>query len=91
MWKAFYQPTRFDGVTVYDPFMGSGTTLVEARKLGCRVIGCDINPVAYFLVRNALNDLSLRAVAETFRTIEADTAPTIRPYYQTELPDGRQA
>src|SRR5262249_31848661 len=81
VWKAFYRPTRFNGVTVYDPFMGSGTTLAEARKLGCRVIGRDINPVAYFLVRNALNDLSLKAVAETFREIEADTAPTIRQYY----------
>lgn len=89
VWQAFYQPTRFDGVTVYDPFMGSGTTLVEARKLGCRAIGRDINPVAYFLVRNALNALSLRSVTETFRAIEADTAATIRRYYQTELPDGR--
>jgi adenine-specific DNA methylase len=89
IWKAFYQPTRFDGVTVYDPFMGSGTTLTEARKLGCRVIGRDINPVAYFLVRNALCNLSLKAVTETFREIEADTAPTLHRYYQTRLPDGK--
>jgi adenine-specific DNA methylase len=91
VWKTFYQQTRFEGITVYDPFMGSGTTLVEARKLGCRVIGRDINPVAYFLVRNAFNDLSLRAVRETFRAIEADAAPTLRQYYQTKLPDGRRA
>src|SRR5437016_4856121 len=69
VWQAFYQRTRFDGITVYDPFMGSGTTLVEARKLGCRAIGRDINPVAYFLVRNALNNLSLQSVAEVFREI----------------------
>src|SRR5262245_49935450 len=55
VWKAFYRPTQFKDLIVYDPFMGSGTTLVEARKLGCRAIGRDINPVAYFLVRNALN------------------------------------
>jgi hypothetical protein len=71
--------------------MGSGTTLVEARKLGCRVIGRDINPVSYFLVRNALNDLSLQAVTKTFREIEADTAPAIRQFYQTKLLDGRRA
>jgi adenine-specific DNA methylase len=91
VWKAFYRRTSFEGVTVYDPFMGSGTTLVEARKLGCRAIGRDINPVAHFLVRNAFSDLSWPAVTDTFRAIEADTAPALRPFYQTELPDGRRA
>ncbi len=91
IWKAFYRPTRFDGITVFDPFMGSGTTLVEARKLGCRVIGRDINPVAHFLVRNAWSSLSLQAASDTFREIETDTSPTIRQYYQTQLPDGGRA
>ena len=31
---------------VYDPFMGRGTTLIQAKLLGCRSIGNDINPVA---------------------------------------------
>jgi putative DNA methylase len=91
IWKAFYRRSQFDRVVVYDPFMGSGTTLFEARKLGCRVIGRDINPVAYFLVRNALTNLSPRAVTATFREIEADTALKIRRYYQTRLPEGALA
>lgn len=31
------------GQTVYDPFVGSGTTLVEANTLGLNSIGCDIS------------------------------------------------
>jgi len=31
------------GETVYDPFCGSGTTLVEANVLGVNAIGCDIS------------------------------------------------
>ncbi|WP_445494366.1 DNA methyltransferase [Photorhabdus sp. SF281] len=27
-----------------DPFIGSGTTLGEAAKLGASIIGCDVNP-----------------------------------------------
>ena len=32
-----------------DPFMGSGTSLVEAQKLGMKVIGIDLNPYAVLL------------------------------------------
>ena len=43
----FYSPTRFPETVVFDPFMGSGTTLGETLKLGGRAIGRDINPVSY--------------------------------------------
>ena len=32
------------GDTIFDPFMGSGTTAVAAKKLGRHYFGCDINP-----------------------------------------------
>src|SRR5256885_13002713 len=35
---------------VYDPFMGRGTTLLEAALLGRVPLGCDINPVSKVLV-----------------------------------------
>jgi DNA modification methylase len=38
---AFSQP----GAIVLDPFVGSGTTAVAAKKLGRRYIGIDIEPV----------------------------------------------
>ena len=37
--EMFYQPVRLPGLVVFDPFMGSGTTMGEAQKLGCTVIG----------------------------------------------------
>ena len=52
-WKGFYERHRLTGKVVLDPFMGSGTTLGEAIKLGAKAVGCDINPVSSFLVRQA--------------------------------------
>jgi adenine-specific DNA methylase len=87
----FYKPVRIPGGTVFDPFMGSGTTLAEAVKLGAKAIGRDINPVAHFLVKCALSVHDRRAILETFLAIERDVADEIRSYYRATLPDGVQA
>jgi len=89
--RLFYQRTRIKGSVVFDPFMGSGTTLGEALKLGVHAIGRDINPVAHFLVRNALGMHDRDAVCATFREIERDVAHQIRPFYRCRLSDGREA
>jgi hypothetical protein len=39
------------GATVLDPFMGSGTVLVEAARLGLAAHGYEINPAAYLIAR----------------------------------------
>ena len=39
------------GGIVADPFCGSGTVLVEARRLGRRAVGVDLNPLAVRLSR----------------------------------------
>lgn len=49
-----------DGV-VLDPFMGSGTTALVARKLGRRSVGIEINPEYAALAAKRLSQLSLLA------------------------------
>ncbi len=89
--ELFYQPSRLSGAVIFDPFMGSGTTVGEALKLGARAIGRDINPVAHFIVRNALGVHSRLKVIETFRTIERDIAQALRRFYRARLPEGGTA
>jgi len=84
----FYSRTRFPKAVVFDPFMGSGTTLGEALKLGCRAIGRDINPVAYFLVRNALETHSRAAIEAAFAELTRSVEPQISRFYECRLPDG---
>jgi putative DNA methylase len=86
IWDAFYHRHRLRGKIVLDPFMGSGTTLGEALKLGANVVGCDINPVSTFLVRQSLARVPESALRDTFAHLERTVAPTIRRYYQTKDP-----
>ncbi len=81
----FYEPIHFPDTLVYDPFMGSGTTVGEAHKLGCRVIGRDINPVSYFMVRNALSTHDTSEVRQIFKAIERDVSHRIKAYYKAQV------
>ena len=82
---AFYARQEPSKKVVFDPFMGSGTTIGEAIKLGYRAIGQDINPVSHFLVKNALAAHSRSEIVSEFEAMEADTAPLIRRFYQTRM------
>lgn len=86
-WEDFYQQHNFTDKVVLDPFMGSGTTLGEALKLGAKAVGCDINPVSSFLVRQALTPVPEEALRAAFTALEAEIAPEIRRYYQTRDPE----
>ena len=44
------------GETVFDPFMGSGSTGVAAVQLGCRFVGVEISPEYYAIARRRILD-----------------------------------
>lgn len=87
----FYEPTRLSNAVIFDPFMGSGTTIGEATKLGCRVIGRDINPVSLIMVSAALQAYSLHKVQNTFDHISRTVGAKIRDFYSFTLPNGKKA
>ena len=58
---SFYRSHQLKGIRIADPFMGGGTPLLEANRLGCEVIGYDINPMSYWIVRQEIEYLDLAA------------------------------
>src|SRR6476469_9114660 len=62
--EAYFSGQDFEGRVVADPFMGGGTPLVEANRVGCDVIGCDINPMSAWIVKEEIEHLDLPAYQE---------------------------
>lgn len=94
VWDAYYANHQAGGnfkhLKVLDPFMGGGTTLVEGSRLGFQVAGVDLNPVAWFIVKNELACTDPKEVKAFFDQIEAEVKPQIQPFYVTDGVGGRK-
>ena len=94
VWDNYYanhqKKGAFKHLKVADIFMGGGTTLVEGSRLGMQMIGNDLNPVAWFVVKQELANVDLQDVKRLLADIEAEVKPQIMPYYYCDGPDGEK-
>jgi putative DNA methylase len=84
--ETYYRPHSIEGITVADPFMGGGTPLLEANRLGCNVIGADINPMAAWIVREEIDSLDIAAYEKTANKLLAHLEREIGSLYKTRCP-----
>ena len=68
------------GDVVFDPFMGRGTTLLEAALHGRQTLGNDVNPLSRLLLEPRLDPPPVEAVANRLSALTLDEPAT--------LPDG---
>lgn len=91
VWDNYYanhqKKGAFKNLKVADIFMGGGTTLVEGSRLGMQMVGNDLNPVAWFVVKQELADVDLDEVKRLLADIEAEVKPQIMPYYYCDGPE----
>jgi putative DNA methylase len=94
VWDNYYanhqKKGAFKHLKVADIFMGGGTTLVEGSRLGMQMSGNDLNPVAWFVVKQELADVDLDEVKRLLADIEADVKPQIMPFYSCDGPKGEK-
>ena len=64
-----------NGKVILDPFMGGGTTVVEATRMGMSPVGIELNPVPWFVVKTALAPASLTDLDEAFARLEKRIVP----------------
>lgn len=58
------------GDTIVDVFMGSGTTMVEGLVAGRKVIGTDINEIAYLVSKVKTTELNITVLGVVYNNIE---------------------
>jgi putative DNA methylase len=89
--EGFYSNHDFSDLTVLDPFMGGGTSIIEASKLGARTVGVDIDPVAWFITKKEIEPFSRMEIREALSKLEVAVGKEIQSYYLTQTPDGQVA
>ena len=80
---SYWREHKMTGV-IADPFMGGGTPIYEANRLGFSVLGADTNPMAFWIVRQALGRLDVRA----FASAAEEVASAIEELYETTCVSG---
>ena len=94
VWDNYYanhqKKGAFKNLKVADIFMGGGTTLVEGSRLGMQMFGNDLNPVAWFIVKQEFANVDLDEVKRLLADIEAEVKPQIMPYYYCDGPSGEK-
>lgn len=79
----FYDSHDFGGLTIGDPFMGGGIPLLEANRVGCDVVGFDINPMAYWIVREEIEHIDLAAYSFAAQQFAQQLQCVIGDFYTT--------
>ena len=84
--NAFYRSNDFAGLRIADPFMGGGTPLIEANRVGCDVDGFDVNPMSAWIVREEIEHLDIAGYKQAAERVVAALRSEVDLYYRTYCP-----
>jgi len=90
LWELYNQDVRIPDKKVLDPFVGGGTSIVEASRFGAEVVGHDLNPVAWFVSKKELDagQADLSGIEEAYEYVQNSVEDEIKKYFKTECPNG---
>ncbi len=81
--SAYYRAHNLAGIRVADPFMGGGTPLLEANRVGCHILGADINPMAHWVVKEEVEHIDVRAYEEAASRLQGWLEGRVGRLYRT--------
>ena len=83
---AYYEPPNLTGKRILDPFVGGGTSILEANRMGADVLGRDIDPVACFITQQQMKAKSIPDLQESLSQLQKRVETKLADYYKL---DGR--
>lgn len=89
LWELYPKDVRIKDKKILDPFMGGGTSLVEASRFGVESKGYDLNPVAWFVTKKEIEagQTDITELETAFKRVKDDVADEITRYYRTPCPN----
>ena len=89
LWELYNKDVRIENKRVLDPFMGGGTSLIEAARFGAEVVGNDLNPVAWFVTKKELEagQTDIQKLQNAFEEVKSKVASELRDQYKTSCPN----
>jgi adenine-specific DNA methylase len=90
-WERYRGDIPLDGALVLDPFVGGGTSLVEASRCGARVVGYDIDPVATLITRFELACAGREVGTEEAQQVCDAVSARLAYFHRTALEGGGEA
>lgn len=87
-WEGYYGDCHLDGKLILDPFVGGGTSVLEARRLGANCIGVDVDPVACAVTSFELDLWGMPALEDALARLKQSVGSTVREYHVGYLPSG---
>ena len=89
LWDFYSKDVRIKDKKILDPFMGGGTSLVEASRFGVDSVGVDLNPVAWFVTKKELDagQTGIRELEDAYDQVKEEISDEILQYYKTPCPN----
>ena len=84
--NAYYEGQDLSGLRIADPFMGGGTPLLEANRVGCNVVGFDINPMSCWIVGREIEEIDLPSYDRFAERITNSLERELGTLYRTRCP-----
>lgn len=87
-WAAYYENASLEGLDVLDPFVGGGTSVFEAQRLGANAIGVDVDPVACAVTILEARAASLPDLKPALLSLQENVGASMKRFHTTIGTDG---
>ena len=80
-WEGYYGGADLRGLKVLDPFVGGGTSVVEANRLGASAIAVDVDPIACSVTEFELKAAQLPDLSEALTQLKDSVGRRLARYH----------